>query len=143
MLKYLFCLLVLVGCQQNMEEAAAPEKKEKKRQFEMYELSEMSALMRQMYQLNEQLKVRILAGEDLGTYPESFERILEAAMTDNKQIDDFFKEHAALFLASQKSIFDQPEQAKELFNTAVDACVQCHRVKCAGPIPKIERLYIK
>lgn len=116
---------------------------EEKKNFEMYELSEMSAIMQHMYQLNEQLKVRIENGEELGAYSESFERILEAEMTKGKQIDDFFKVHAETFLNDQRSIYENPAQAKELYNKAISSCVACHEVKCTGPIEKIEKLFIK
>lgn len=116
---------------------------EEKKNFEMYELSEMSAIMQHMFQLNEQLKVRIENGEELGIYPESFERILEAEITKGKQIDDFFKTHAETFLNDQRAIYENPEQAKELYNEAINSCIACHEVKCTGPIEKIEKLIIK
>lgn len=125
------------------EEVKAQEPEKEKKKFQMYELSEMSALMRQMYQLNEQLKERILEGEDLGDFPQSLENMLSAKMTDNKQIDAFFEEHAKSFLSLQEKIYQDSLNAKLHFNAAIDACIQCHRVKCTGPIPKIEKLQIK
>jgi cytochrome c553 len=116
--------------------------KEKKK-FEMYEQSEMTALMLHMYQVNEQLRKRILAGEDIGDFSESFERILHAEQTGGKELDDFFQQHAQTFLNLQRSIYDHPETATEQFNVAIDACIACHQVKCTGPIQKIEKLYIK
>lgn len=117
--------------------------KKKKKEFEMYKSSEMASLMRQMHHINTQLKERIQSGEDLGEFPESFERILEASMTDNQVMDEFFTSHAQTFLESQRRIYANPENAKETFNAAVESCLECHRVKCAGPIPKIEKLLIE
>jgi len=111
-----------------------------KKEFDMYTTSEMASLMRQMHHINTQLKEKILTGEELGEFPESFERILEASMTDNQVMDDFFSSHAVSFLDAQRSIYQNPEQAKDLFNGMVESCLECHRVKCAGPIPKIEKL---
>ena len=136
-----YIFLLLNAC--STEEASVKEEAPAKKKFEMYEQSEMSALMRQMLHQNEQLRERIQSGEDLGSFPASFERILEAKMTDDKKVDDFFRIHAEHFLASQKSIYDEPENAKERFNQAIGDCVACHKVKCAGPIPTIEKLYIK
>jgi cytochrome c553 len=139
---YLLAVVLICSCTETsieVEEVVVEEKKN----FEMYELSEMSAIMQHMYQLNEQLKARIENGEELGSYSESFERILEAEMTKGKQIDDFFKTHAETFLNDQRSIYENPEQAKELYNKAINSCVACHEVKCTGPIEKIEKLIIK
>jgi cytochrome c556 len=138
---YLVAVIFVSACAETPveEEVVAVEKKN----FEMYELSEMSAIMQHMYQINEQLKARIESGEELGTYSESFDRILEAEMTKGKDMDDFFKTHAESFLKDQRSIYENPAQAKELYNQAINSCISCHEVKCTGPIEKIEKLFIK
>jgi cytochrome c553 len=147
-MKYWFLLgssLLFVACNEapaekvEVGEVATEEKKD----FEMYELSEMSAIMQHMYQLNEQLKERIESGKELGSFSESFERMLNAKMTNDKPMDDFFKTHAETFLNDQRSIYENPEQAKELYNEAINSCIACHEVKCTGPIEKIEKLIIK
>ena len=61
------------------------------KEFEMYEVSEMASLMKQMAHINEQLRERILSGEELGEFPSNFENILQAKMTQNQEMDDFFK----------------------------------------------------
>lgn len=147
-MKYWFLLgwsLLFVACSEAPTEEVEVEEDstEAKKDFEMYELSEMSAIMQHMYQLNEQLKERIESGEELGSFSESFERMLNAKMTNDKPMDDFFKTHAETFLANQRSIYENPDQAKELYNEAINSCIACHEVKCTGPITKIEKLYIK
>lgn len=139
------CALLFVSCNESFTEELKVEEvaMEDKKDFEMYEVSEMSAIMQHMYQLNEQLKERIESGEELGSFSESFERMLNAKMTNDKPMDDFFKTHAETFLANQRSIYENPAQAKELYNEAINSCIACHEVKCTGPITKIEKLYIK
>lgn len=139
------CALLFVACTESSTEEVMVEEvaTEDKKDFEMYELSEMSAIMQHMYQLNEQLKERIESGEELGSFSESFERMLNAKMTNDKPMDDFFKTHAETFLANQRSIYENPAQAKELYNEAINSCIACHEVKCTGPITKIEKLFIK
>jgi len=137
-----FAILLLIATSCSPEQVVEDEKK-KKKEFDMYKSSEMASLMRQMHHINTQLKERIQSGEELGEFPESFERILEASMTDNQVMDEFFKSHAQTFLESQRRIYANPENAKEMYNAAVESCLECHRVKCAGPIPKIEQLLIK
>jgi cytochrome c553 len=111
-------------------------------EFEMYQFSEMALLMEQMYVDNQRLREKIMNGDSLGMFPEHFEKIHSSVMTDDSDMDDFFKEHAQEFIEAQKLIYDHPKDAKKYFNQAVQACVTCHEVKCGGPIPKIKKLYI-
>lgn len=111
--------------------------------FEMYEMSEMAALMEQFYVDNQRLKERILKGDTIGQFPQHFMRIHEAVLTDESDKDQFFVEQAKKFIEAQELIYNDPANAKEHFNKGVDACIQCHQVKCGGPIPKIKKLYIQ
>jgi hypothetical protein len=143
----LFCFvssLTLVSCQKNEEkkevEKCVPGKEKK---LEMYQMSEMATLMEQMYVDNQRLKERIKKGETIGEFPQHFLKIHEAVMTDESDNDAFFKEQAAKFINAQELIYKDPKNAKEHFNTGVDACIKCHQQKCGGPIPRIKKLYIK
>jgi len=133
-------LLVLMGCAQ--KEAKQECKSPKKKALTMYKMSEMAALMEQMYAENQQLKARILKGEKIGEFPNHFLKIHQAIMTDSTENDAFFKEQAQLFIAAQAQIYKDPKNAQAHFNAGVDACIQCHQVKCAGPISRIKKLYI-
>ena len=136
----LLLLLVLMGC---VQKEAKPEcKAPKKNALTMYKMSEMSALMEQMYAENQELKARILKGEKIGEFPNHFLKIHQAVMTDSTENDAFFKEQAQLFIAAQAQIYKDPKNAQAHFNAGVDACIQCHQVKCAGPISRIKKLYI-
>lgn len=142
----LLTLLAAFSCQQK-EEAKAPvvEKSaepKKKKKFEMYEMSEMAVLMEQMYVDNQRLKERIKKGDTIGKFPNHFLKIHAAVMTDKQENDAFFKEQAAKFIDAQRLIYEDPKNAKKHFNDGVNACVSCHQVKCAGPIPRIKKLYI-
>ncbi len=125
------------------KEACTSDSKTNKDGFEMYEMSEMAALMEQMYVDNERLKERIIKGDTIGKFPQHFIKIHEAVMTDETDKDAFFKEQAAKFIKAQELIYEDPKNAKTHFNDGIDACIQCHEVKCGGPIPKIKKLYIK
>jgi hypothetical protein len=109
----------------------------------MYEMSEMASLMEQMFVENKRLRDRIVANDTLGQMPDYFEGILNKQLTDPTDFDQFFIDHANLFLEQQQNIYNNPTQAKELFNASVDACIKCHEVKCGGPIQRIKKLYIK
>jgi hypothetical protein len=139
-------VILLAACTKKAEEAKAPvaKKEEKpKKEFKMYEMSEMAALMEQMYVDNQRLKERIKNGDTIGTFPAHILKIHSSAMTDPSENDAFFKEQAAKFIKAQELIYKDSVNAKKHFNTAVDACVQCHQGKCEGPIPRIKKLYIK
>ena len=120
------------------------QEKKPEKKFEMYELSEMALVMEQMYVDNQRLKNRILASDSIGQYPDFFDKINSAKTTEPGQFDDFFKEQAVLFLNTQKAIYKQKDtkSQKAAFNKMVDACIQCHEVKCQGPIDRIQKLYI-
>lgn len=140
----------LMCCNPKKEEAkteaaacAKDSAKTEGKKFEMYEMSEMSLLMEQMYVDNQRLKERIKKGDTIGKFPNHFLKIHQAVMTDDKENDAFFKEQAANFIQAQEMIYKDPKNAKTHFNKGVDACLQCHQVKCAGPIPRIKKLYIE
>lgn len=107
----------------------------------MYEMSEMASLMEQMYAYNTQLKERVLNNEGLGSYPEKFDKLHSAILTEASDRDAFFNEQAYKFIAAQKAIYEVDEP-KEQFNQMVNQCLECHAKKCGGPIPRIKKLII-
>jgi len=149
-MKKLFTLLVLIvmsSCAKKQdkpteESCSSDVKNTKSSKFKMYEMSEMSALMEQMYVDNQRLKQRILKGDTIGSFPNHFLQIHKAVMTDPNENDTFFKEQAANFIKAQELIYQDPKNAKQHFNDGVNACIQCHEVKCGGPIQRIKKLYI-
>lgn len=137
----LLSISVLFSCQKKQEdtEACSTEGKE----FKMYEMSEMAMLMEQMYAHNQQLRLRIIKGDSVGTFPDFFNKIYSAKFTTPSDNDAFFKENADKYIVAQKLIYSETENVKDNFNKGVDACVTCHQGKCGGPIPRIKKLYIK
>lgn len=141
---FTFCLLVF-SCAKKEENNSQKENcsPEEGKKLEMYQMSEMAALMEQMYVDNQRLKERIKNGDSIGQFPQHFLKIHKAVMTDESDNDAFFKEQAAKFIKAQELIYKDPKNAKEHFNDGVDACIQCHKQKCGGPIPRIKKLYIE
>ncbi len=140
------CLLfvVLLGCTKKVEisEEKIPHEKPETTGFEMYKMSEMALLMEQMYAYNNHLRDRIIAKENIGEYPEHFDKIHTAVLTDASDRDLFFDTQAAAFLKTQKDIFEN-KNTVESFNKMVNSCIACHQKKCGGPIERIKKLYIK
>ncbi len=140
-----FLCFLFFSCNDREEKAAdeVPVREGQGKEFEMYTMSEMSLLMEQMYVDNQRLKERIIAGDTIGEFPNHFMEIHRAAMTDDTENDAFFKEQALKFINAQKLIYEDPGNAKSHFNEGVRACIECHQVKCGGPIPRIKKLYIE
>lgn len=139
-----FTVLLFFSCKnQEVESDLGKEATSSEKKFDMYEMSEMALLMEQMYKDNENLKARIIKGDTIGAFPNHFMKIHAAVMTDEQENDAFFKAQASVFIKAQELIYEDPENAKAHFNAGIDACVQCHEVKCGGPIPRIKKLYIK
>lgn len=133
----------LFSCQKKEEKAEKKSTSVKEKKLEMYEMSEMATLMEQMYVDNKRLKERIQKGDTIGTFPEHFLKIFTAKFTDETENDLFFKQKAKDYITAQELIYSDPKNAREHFNTGVDACLKCHESKCGGPIPRIKKLYIK
>jgi cytochrome c553 len=136
----------IISCQkkaESNEEKVDSTATTEKKSFEMYELSEMALLMEQMYVDNQRLKERIEKGEPVGEFPSHFAEIHGAIMTDPSENDQFFRDNANIFLRAQEMIYKDPENAKEHYSNAVQACISCHEVKCSGPIPRIKKLQLK
>ena len=110
----------------------------------MVEQSEMAKLMNEMYAFNQSIKQQIADGELKAGFPNNFNQIHTAILTDPSDRDSIFESFSFSFLEDQKSIFDAPpEELKQRYNNAVNACISCHSQKCTGPIPKIKKLLIK
>lgn len=141
MKKIIFLILIFsfLSCNQKekISNCSKPDKEQK-----MYQMSQMALLMEQMNVENLSLKQKIVNHEPIGKFPNYFNKILTSKFTDESDNDVFFKEKAALFIASQKIIYENPNNAKLLFNDGVTACIACHEKKCGGPIAKIKKLYI-
>lgn len=146
-MKNILSLLLLIiffsSCSDKNSENKITEKKSEKK-FEMYKYSEMAALMEQMFTEHKQLKYRIIKGDTLGKIPSYYSKIHTAQFTDESDNDAVFKTYADAYLMAQEKIYgNQNSTAKENFNNGVTACINCHELKCRGPIQRIKTLYIK
>lgn len=139
-INYLFIALtlVLLGCKNVQEEP------ETKQELVMAQRSEMALLMNEMYAFNESIKQQIIDGTLSTSYPQKFDNIHSAVLTDNSDRDLNFESFSKLFLEAQKQIFESPkEELVTRYNNTINACISCHNVKCVGPIPRIKKLLIK
>lgn len=137
-----FCLLCLFVCLASCKDEVAKKEKEP---LIMVEQSEMSLLMNEMFAFNESIKQQIKDGKLNNDFPEHFNKIHTAVLTDSTVRDEAFKKDAQLFLDAQKALFEveTTDDLKIQYNNAVNACISCHEVTCVGPIPRIKKLYVK
>ena len=133
-----FLVLIVFGCKNNQEE-----QKEKK-VLVMAKTSEMALLMNEMYAYNESIKQQIIEGNLSNGYPQRFDNIHSAVLT-NPSVRDFdFESFSKQYLEAQKQVFESPQEELTIsYNNAINACISCHNVKCVGPIPRIKKLLIK
>ena len=133
-----FLVLIVFGCKKNQEE-----QKEKK-VLVMAKTSEMALLMNEMYAYNESIKQQIIEGNLSNNYPQRFDNIHSAVLT-NPSVRDFdFESFSKQYLEAQKQVFESPQEELTVsYNNAINACISCHNVKCVGPIPRIKKLLIK
>lgn len=130
--------LVLLGCKKSQEEPV------EKQTLIMAERSEMALLMNEMYAFNESIKQQITDGTLSTSYPEKFDNIHSAVLTNPSARDLNFESFSKLFLEAQKELFESPqEELITRYNKAINACISCHNVKCVGPIPRIKKLLIE
>ncbi|NQX85187.1 MAG: hypothetical protein HRT67_04680 [Flavobacteriaceae bacterium] len=145
-MKILFVVVVLsvlsFGCKDKATKKLQDEKD--KKEFVMVATSEMSNLMKEMYTFNESIKQQVIEGRLNLSYPEKFNTIHSATMTDPKDRDDTFETFSKLFIQHEKAIFKSSKEDLVLkYNNAINTCIACHLKKCSGPIPRIKKLLIK
>ncbi|HHE64782.1 MAG TPA: hypothetical protein ENL09_02055 [Bacteroidetes bacterium] len=134
---FLSLFLSLISCKNETV------KTEVKEELIMYQPSEMTELMRTIYEFNKASKIRIEDKKNLFEYPEEFQNIKTAKLADPDERDSEFDSLAIVFLKNQKAAFyTEADSVKFNFNRSINACIECHRTRCPGPLPKIRKLLI-
>lgn len=111
---------------------------------DMYEASEMTLLMRSMYEVNEEIKKTIVAGNTPDKFPKDFLNIFKAKLTDNKPYNDTFIAYSKVYIDNVRAIYDTTSTIpiEKRYNNAINSCISCHTTECVGPIPRIKKLLI-
>ncbi|CAM1370726.1 conserved hypothetical protein [Tenacibaculum sediminilitoris] len=120
------------------------EKKKPNEEFIMYQSSEMAALMNTIYEGNMTIKNKILQGELLGGFLETYLNIYSAVLTNPANRNASFEAFSKLYIKNMKQVYSgSKDSLKQNFNQAVNSCIACHKTTCIGPIPRIKKLLIK
>lgn len=135
------CLLCVLSFSCKEEKKEQPKVK---KELIMVKSSEMANLMNEMYAFNESIKQQVIEGKLNNSYPEKFNNIHSAVMTDPNDRDETFAAFSKLFLETEQALFEAPKEELVMrYNNAINACIACHTKKCTGPIPRIKKLLIK
>ncbi|MDP2542827.1 hypothetical protein CSC81_11375 [Tenacibaculum discolor] len=119
-------------------------KEEQKEELIMYQSSEMAALMNAMYEGNMTIKNKILEGESIGDFPETYLNIHSAVLTDPADRNISFEAFSKRYIQNMQQVYSgSKDSLKQNFNQAVNSCIACHKTTCTGPIPRIKKLLIK
>lgn len=113
-----------------------------------YEFSEMALLMEQMYEDLAKTKVQILENQEIGGFPDKYNKIHTAKMSADFDRNEEFNRFANLYLQNLKILHESsPEDIHrpELFNNVVNSCITCHKSDsgCIGPVSRIGKLGIE
>lgn len=136
---YLLSLFILLSCQ------SKDEKKVENNQNMVVKQSEMAALMLEMFEENAKNKQLVLKGKFPKNYPDEYIKLHTAALTDSTDRDYAFKGYSDFYLMQQRMLYKLSDKDSLIpqHNNVVNSCISCHKVKCPGPIPRIQKLLIK
>jgi cytochrome c556 len=119
------------------ETAKAPEP-------EMAKTSELAQMMRDMHEYAAQLRASILE-DSLAPMPNFAKDIYlmkTAVATDPSVKTPVFEGLSDVFIESLQKVSNPSEGKIFSYNNMLDACVNCHKAYCPGPIKKINKLRI-
>ena len=105
--------------------------------------SELALLMRDMHTNGMEVKQQLLNGEKPDVKVDC-ERLLTAKATEPEKVaNPLYKGYATAYEEAVKS-FENEFNADRVgtYKTMVDACMNCHREVCPGPMVKIKRMYL-
>jgi len=133
----LFSGLVLLSCNKKQDK---PESNFQ----QVYEMSEMALLMEGMYtDLNEN-RVKIIENKSIGEFPQKFEEIHSAEMTETFERTDEFRRWSDSLIQNFHHLYKLDSNRIENYNNVVKTCITCHKsdAGCIGPVSRIGKLLI-
>lgn len=128
----------------NSKEEAVPEN-EKRMRAGNVPMSELANMMRDMQELSEKLKTRIVNNDTVNLPKLSFDlqKMKTAEATDMSVKDDLFNVYTDHFDWAFAEIYKSEISKKNAFNAMVESCLGCHQQYCSGPIKVITSLKIE
>lgn len=105
--------------------------------------SELALLMRSMHEQGLAAKAELLQGQTPELHMDC-EKMHTAQATDPDKVANPLYTGYANTLQDKVKAFDQPFNTDKIaaYQSMVDACMNCHREICPGPMSKIKKLYL-
>ena len=103
--------------------------------------SEMALLMRDMFSQLEDIKQKILLGEDIAQEQLNFELIHKQTPTDESFLKEGLVPMSTAYAYSVEAFNKQPSSKN--FSSIVNNCMSCHTQLCPGPLERIDNLIIE
>lgn len=105
--------------------------------------SELALLMRAMFDDGLKMKTQLQNGE-MPALSVAFEKIHTATPTEpGKSSTPEYQVHALSYEQAVKALKTAaPGEAEASYTRMVDACMNCHRAICPGPMVRIKKLYL-
>lgn len=105
--------------------------------------SELALLMRSMFDDGMRMKAQIQRGEkpDVAV---AFEKIHTAKPTEEGKTDsDEYQTFALSYVQAVKALKEaQPGEAGTYYTGMVNACMNCHKAVCPGPVVRIKKMLL-
>lgn len=135
------CFILILAC--NGKEETAPEKDVRMRAGDV-PMSELANMMRDMQELSEELKVRIINNDtvDLPKLTFNLQEMKTAEATDMTVKTELFNTYTDHFDRAFAEIYKNEIAKKTAFNNMVESCLGCHQQYCSGPMKVISSLKI-
>ena len=103
--------------------------------------SEMALLMRDMFSQLEDIKQKIILGEDIAKEQLNFELIHKQTPTDESFLKEGLIPMSTAYAYSVEAFNKQPSSKN--FSSIVNNCMSCHTQLCPGPLERIDNLIIE
>jgi|TARA_B110000902_G_scaffold221218_1_gene256644 hypothetical protein len=123
--------------------AACQQKEEKVTQtiIDPNNTSEMALLMRDMFLQLEEVKNKIILGEDISKDQFNFELIHKQTPTDESFLKDGMESMSSAYAYSVQTFNEAP--SSKSFISIVNNCMSCHTMLCPGPLERIDNLLLE
>jgi hypothetical protein len=123
--------------------AACQQKEEKVTQtiIDPNNTSEMALLMRDMFLQLEEVKNKIILGEDISKEQFNFELIHKQTLTDESFLKEGMVSMSSAYAYSVQTFNEAP--SSKSFSSIVNNCMSCHTMLCPGPLERIDNLLLE
>ena len=143
-MKYTFILILAFGFVLNSCKKERAQNETKSSFQEVYQMSEMAILMEEMYNELQKNRSNIIENKPVGEFPQKFEKIDSAKMTETFVRTDEFKNWSNLLIQNFHHLYESDSNRIENYNNVIKTCISCHKsdAGCIGPVSRIGKLLI-